>query len=187
MARPPRARELVLDAFEALLVDEGERAATLEAVARAAGVSKGGLLYHFASKEDLETALIERLEHHADEDLARMAAAPEGPVAYYLRTSAVEDSALDSALTAVARLVQGGRAEPAEALRRVRASWADALRPHVRDQAALDLVLLLGDGLYYNYALDRAGGTAAGLAGPLPRGTALDSLIARVSEAVGEA
>lgn len=50
MPRPPLAREKVLDAFEAILIDDGERAATLEATAKAAGVSKGGLLYHFRSK-----------------------------------------------------------------------------------------------------------------------------------------
>jgi AcrR family transcriptional regulator len=52
----------VLDAFERLLIDEGERAATMDAAARAAGVSKGGLLYHFASKDALEGALIDRLD-----------------------------------------------------------------------------------------------------------------------------
>ena len=35
--------------------------ATMDATARAAGVSKGGLLYHFASKDALEAGLIERL------------------------------------------------------------------------------------------------------------------------------
>ena len=49
MSRPPAAREAVLDAFERIIITEGERAATLDATARAAGVSKGGLLYHFGS------------------------------------------------------------------------------------------------------------------------------------------
>ena len=56
MSRPPHARESVLDAFEAILIDEGERAATMDATARAAGVSKGGLHYHFGSKDALEVA-----------------------------------------------------------------------------------------------------------------------------------
>ena len=38
MARPPRARESVLDAFEQLLVDEGERAATMDATAHVASI-----------------------------------------------------------------------------------------------------------------------------------------------------
>ena len=69
MARPPRAREKVLDAFEALLIDDGERAATMDATARQAGVSKGGLLYHLESKVALEAAIIARLAVLLDEDL----------------------------------------------------------------------------------------------------------------------
>ena len=57
MSRPPLAREKVLDAFEAILIEEGERSATMDATARSAGVSKGGLLYHFGSKDALESGL----------------------------------------------------------------------------------------------------------------------------------
>ncbi|MGO1278571.1 MAG: TetR/AcrR family transcriptional regulator, partial [Cellulosimicrobium funkei] len=53
MPPPPAARAKVLRAFASLLVEQGERAATLEAVAERAGVSKGGLLYHFGSKDAL--------------------------------------------------------------------------------------------------------------------------------------
>lgn len=176
MARPPLAREKVLDAFESILIEEGERAATLEATAKAAGVSKGGLLYHFASKDDLVAGLLERLELLAAADLLRMAAAPDGPVSYYLRTSVMEDAALDRALIAASRVAQGGFPPASDALRRVRESWADALRPHVRDSAALDLVMLLGDGLYFNNALDAA--EPSGLAGPVPTGEQLQNLIA---------
>ncbi|MES2867584.1 MAG: TetR family transcriptional regulator, partial [Actinomycetota bacterium] len=62
MARPPLARERVLDAFEEILISSGERTATLDATAKAAAVSKGGLLYHFASKDDLADGMIERLK-----------------------------------------------------------------------------------------------------------------------------
>ena len=110
MARPPLARERVLDAFEAILIDEGGRAATLDAVARRAGVSKGGLLYHFASKDDLAAGLVNRLDTLTDADLERMADSPEGPVTYYIRTSVMEDDALDRAIVATTRLAQGGSA-----------------------------------------------------------------------------
>ena len=52
-------REQLLDAYVAILIDEGERAATVQAVAQRGGVSKGGLLYHFGSKAALEAGLIE--------------------------------------------------------------------------------------------------------------------------------
>ena len=154
MPRPPLAREKVLDAFEAILIDEGERAAPLEAPAKTAGVSKGGLLYHFRSKDDLEAGLLERLDHLTTLDLERMRTADEGPVAYYVRTSVMEDDALDRALIATTRLAQGGSTAASDMLRETRRRWAETIRPHVRDTASLDLVMLVSDGLYFNNSLD---------------------------------
>ena len=80
MTQKPSAKESVLDAFERLVIDRGERAATLEAVAVEAGVSKGGLLYHFASKEALLTGLLGRMAEFVTTDFAEgIAAQPEGP------------------------------------------------------------------------------------------------------------
>lgn len=154
MPRPPLAREKVLDAFESIVIADGERAATLEATAKAAGVSKGGLLYHFGSKEELAAGLLERLDALTTADLEIMATAEEGPVAYYVRTSVMEDEALDRALIAASRLAQGGMIAAAEGLRNNRRRWQEAIRPHVRDTASLDLVMLLSDGLYFNNSLD---------------------------------
>jgi AcrR family transcriptional regulator len=175
MPRPPLARERVLDAFEAIVIADGERAATLDATAKAAGVSKGGLLYHFGSKDELEAGLLARLDALTTADLERMSVAPEGPVAYYVRTSVMEDDALDRALIAASRLAQGGSSAAADTLRHTRRLWADAIRPHVRDVASLDLVMLLSDGLYFNNSLD--------LHGPerlVPHDAELDELIALV-------
>ncbi len=49
---------------------DGVRNLTLDAVAAHAGVSKGGLLYHFRSKEDLAAAMIERSIAWFDDALA---------------------------------------------------------------------------------------------------------------------
>ena len=178
MPRPPLAREKVLDAFEAILIAEGERAATLDATAKAAGVSKGGLLYHFHSKDDLETGLVERLDQLTTLDLERMNAADEGPVAYYVRTSVMEDDALDRVLIATTRLAQGGSTRAADMLRETRRRWAETIRPHVRDTASLDLVMLVSDGLYFNNSLD-----VHGPARLVPHGPELQALIALVLRA----
>src|SRR5687768_15624169 len=47
------ARERILEAAERVVGDVGAARMTLEGVAQAAGVSKGGLLYHFPTKEAL--------------------------------------------------------------------------------------------------------------------------------------
>ncbi|HKE94789.1 MAG TPA: TetR/AcrR family transcriptional regulator [Povalibacter sp.] len=54
------ARERVLEAAERVITDVGAARLTLDAVSQAAGVSKGGLLYHFPSKESLLMALAQR-------------------------------------------------------------------------------------------------------------------------------
>ena len=50
------ARERILEAAERVITEVGAAHLTLDAVAQAAGVSKGGLLYHFPSKESLLVA-----------------------------------------------------------------------------------------------------------------------------------
>ncbi len=53
-------RDRILDAAAQLLVREGADAVTIAAVAREAEVSKGGLFYHFPSKEVLVEQLVAR-------------------------------------------------------------------------------------------------------------------------------
>ena len=60
-------RERLLDSAEAVLAEHGSQGLTLAAVAAHARVSKGGLLYHFANKDALITALVERLVASFDE------------------------------------------------------------------------------------------------------------------------
>jgi len=75
----PDVRTRILDAAEQIVQARGVPALTLEAAARAAGISKGGLLYHFASKEALLEALLGRLSAFiAQEFAACVAAQPEG-------------------------------------------------------------------------------------------------------------
>ena len=58
------ARDRLLDAAETLACSVGAANLTLDGVAQAAGVSKGGLLYHFPSKDALLAAMLER---HVDQ------------------------------------------------------------------------------------------------------------------------
>ncbi|MGW0192503.1 TetR/AcrR family transcriptional regulator [Nonomuraea sp. NPDC003201] len=60
-------RDELLDAAEDLLCDQGSSALTLAAVADRAGVSKGGLLYHYGTKEALIKGMVERLIEDFDQ------------------------------------------------------------------------------------------------------------------------
>lgn len=74
------ARTRILDAAERLVQAKGVAALTLEAAAKAAKVSKGGLLYHFASKEALLVGLLTRLAAYIEADFEQVLAnCPPGP------------------------------------------------------------------------------------------------------------
>lgn len=75
----PSCKELLLDAAEAVVVREGGARLTLDAVAEQAGVSKGGLLYHFPSKESLLQGMISRhVKRVGERQAAALASLPEG-------------------------------------------------------------------------------------------------------------
>ena len=62
----------ILDAAEALVRGRGVAGLTIEAAAQGAGVSKGGLLYHFGTKEALLIAMLQRLGGILAEDVRAM-------------------------------------------------------------------------------------------------------------------
>jgi AcrR family transcriptional regulator len=153
------ARERILDSFESILITEGERSATMESVAAAADVSKGGLLYHFRSKEALVDGLAERLEGLVARDRETMAADPEGPARYYVRTSMYENSPLDRALVAMARLAQQGHPKAQATFVLIQEQWLGALEEELGSRAVARAVKLLGDGLYYDAAFFAGAGS----------------------------
>lgn len=66
-AHRPSARVAMLDAAEAHLGDDGTL--TLDSAARAAGVTKAGLMYHFPTKEELLAAVLEHLMQRYESEL----------------------------------------------------------------------------------------------------------------------
>jgi AcrR family transcriptional regulator len=60
MVRAKTVRNALLDAAEAVVVRNGIGSLTLDAVAAEAGVSKGGLLHHFPTKDRLIEAMVVR-------------------------------------------------------------------------------------------------------------------------------
>jgi AcrR family transcriptional regulator len=55
------SQDAILDAAQAVVLERGASHVTLEAVAERAGLSKGGVLYHFQNKEAMLAALVERM------------------------------------------------------------------------------------------------------------------------------
>lgn len=63
-------RDKVLDAAEAVVAETGAAALTIDAVAKAAGITKGGVQYCFGTKEGLITAMLDRWCEAFDKEIA---------------------------------------------------------------------------------------------------------------------
>ena len=63
--------DLILTAAERVALRDGVLRLTVEAVAREAKLSKGGVLYHFATKESLIQAMLDRLIRYCEQEIAQ--------------------------------------------------------------------------------------------------------------------
>lgn len=68
-------RTAIMDAAEALIMEQGFAATSVERVIERAGITKGSFFYHFPSKADLAHAIVERYaendRRHLEEGLAQ--------------------------------------------------------------------------------------------------------------------
>jgi AcrR family transcriptional regulator len=143
------SRDALLDAAERLIAT-GDAAPTLEGVAAAAGVSKGGLLYHFPTKAALLEAVVERIVARADEILAE--AAERGGVGEaWLRLSVPDagERRLFRGLLPLLRLSASGGAMLAPGFEAAYRRWRGLLRTELGEPDAT-VVGLVGDGLFLN-------------------------------------
>lgn len=73
-------RNKIMEAATMIVRDQGVARLTIDEAARVSGLSKGGVLYHFPSKDALVQGMIDRLcEQLDEEDLRHYAQEPEGP------------------------------------------------------------------------------------------------------------
>ncbi|MEU6833132.1 TetR/AcrR family transcriptional regulator [Nocardia beijingensis] len=149
-------RDRILDALETLLLEKGMSQVTLENVAATAGVSKGGLLYHFRSKDALLAGLVRRLADRAGQQLDSAVAEGGSVAEWYLQTPNPADEAeaveleLYRSMLATMRTIDA-TPEPGEvqrALVDMMNSWSDGLDEEVADPVRADLIRLVGDGVY---------------------------------------
>jgi AcrR family transcriptional regulator len=146
-------REAVLRAANRVVEEEGVSGMTLEAVAREAGVSKGGLLYHFPSKEALIRGMIGRLIEGFEDALGRELGRDEDAgggrwTRAYVRASFAEDRWY---LQVSAGLLAAVAENPA-LLDPLRRGYEDGQRWAERDAidpAVATLVRLAADGLFF--------------------------------------
>lgn len=144
------SREAILDAVRSLAVEQ-HAVPALDAVATAAGVSKGGLMHHFRSRAALVDGLVERELQRVDE--AMVASAEQRRVVRTWLDLSTPDSAdieLYRSMSVLLLALSSGQSsmpgQVADALRR----WDRALADEVGDPTAALVIRLVGDGLLMN-------------------------------------
>ena len=142
-------RETILDAANRVLTARGTEGFTLDTVASAAGVSKGGLLYHFSSKNKLIEGMITRSIARIDEALKEELERSGGDyLTAYIRASfrtTVEPEQ-------VSRAIMAAMANDPDLLKPIRARF-ERMQREITSAAASEevgsLVRLCMDGLWY--------------------------------------
>jgi AcrR family transcriptional regulator len=165
MATAPTTKTRILRAAEDVVIRDGVARLTIEGAAQEAGVSKGGVLYHFPTKAALVAAMVERFVQAFDDDLERYGAdgGRRGDfVRAYLEASVAPTQSAGTPPEAAdatgdlrerrlgAALIASVSSDP-ELLRPMRDrfdAWQEAVEGDGLDKATASLVRLCVDGLW---------------------------------------
>ncbi|MCK1796437.1 TetR/AcrR family transcriptional regulator [Streptomyces sp. XM4193] len=145
-------RTQILEAAARVVEREGIKSVTFDSVASEAGLTKGGLLYHFASRNDLVQAIHQHLADQWESSLAAAAGKPAAEATAAERLTAYIRVATQSATRAELLFMLEGsttdeHAAPGNA---VIERWAPPPAPTTDDPATLDrfVARLAADGLW---------------------------------------
>ncbi len=152
MTRPPKARAKILDAAERIVKSHGAAKLTFEEIAAESGVTRGGITYHFPTKELLLQALVQRdVEHWSAREashLAQLGDDPAAPVLAHLRSCTDDDPErrrfVGGMLGAVAH--DPSLLEPVREFQRENQPIAAAMSEH---ELRLWVLRLAADGLFW--------------------------------------
>ena len=155
MPRPPRARLRILEAARRIVESRGAGHLTFEELSAESGITRGGITYHFPTKEDLLKALIEADIadwHAASEQIgadSHLPCAKACRMLAHVRTSLADEDHPHKRF--VAGMLSAAMVDP---------SLLDPLRRHLAEEFAdwrwdeLDLerylLLMAADGLFWN-------------------------------------
>lgn len=153
----PSKRTEILEAARRIVARDGLSAVTYDAVAAEAGLTKGGVVYHFASRDELIVALCRDLAEQWESELVAIAGAPVDQLTEAERLEAYARESLRGSTYAELQLVietcdvPAARAEWAAVIDR----WAgtDADGPWTDRQLDLFVLRLAADGLWIHDAI----------------------------------
>ncbi|HET9655843.1 MAG TPA: TetR family transcriptional regulator [Kineosporiaceae bacterium] len=147
-------RDRILEAAEDVVLTDGVAALTLDKAAARAGVSKGGVLYHFPNRSALVSAMVRRLSEQFDAglDAYRVDDSPGSFARAYIREcfAAPEGEQQERAEQLGAALLAAMASEPhlLDPLREAFAGWQQRLVADAPDPVRATITRLAADGLW---------------------------------------
>ncbi len=154
MSKGSDTRRRIIDAAEEVVLRDGVGRLTLDAAAAEAGLSKGGVLYHFASRDALVAGMVDRIVDEFDGDLAEKMGDATSPGAFtraYIRSTLepgraerTREDRLGAALIAAV----AAQPELIRPLQRAFDRWQARIEADGIDPARATLLRLAADGLW---------------------------------------
>jgi AcrR family transcriptional regulator len=144
----------IVDAAEEVVLRDGVARLTLEAAAAEAGLSKGGVLYHFPTRDALVAGMVDKIIEEFDEDIERFLDGDGEAGAFtrsYIRaTMAPSSPRPDREDRLGAALIAAAAAEPAllVPLQRAADRWQQRLEDDGLDPTLATVLRLACDGLW---------------------------------------
>ncbi len=159
-------RRSVLAAAAEIVAVEGASRLTLDAVAERVGLSKGGILHHFATKDSLISAMVEDIVTQFEGDLGRHLQGERGPGSFaraFLRACLDSDGVLTRSLRVSAGILAAVAIDNRllAPLRRSYDVWRARLENDGIDPAIAEIVRSAADGLWLGNVLDLGTASAA--------------------------
>ena len=148
----PNNRVCILEAAVRVAERDGARRLTLEATAEEAGLTRGGMMYHFDDRDALALAMQQRLVGQWEDRLVAAAGKSADEATALERTAAYATVAMDSATRAELELILETGHDPVmhEAWLAVQRRWTPRVAEAAANPDALRLFVLrlAGDGLW---------------------------------------
>lgn len=144
-------KDKILEAAALIVHTRGSDALTLDAVAKQAEVSKGGLLYHFASKEALVEGLVEHMDSIYRENVEASAQSDNHDTGRWTRalaTTMYTESIQNREISAGMLAAQGINPALLKPLQETYASWQQQIESDGLDEVQATLLRLAVDGLW---------------------------------------
>lgn len=157
---PEAVRRALLDSAVRIAATQGYGSVTLQTVANAANVTKGGLLHHFPTKHALVEGMFHELMAKLDETISDLMEADTTSHGRFTRAyvNAIFDQKKFGADSTWSAMASSVTADPA--IRQIWSRWlGEKLEHHAGTDGGFDLELvrLAADGAWYAYIADSEG------------------------------